>query len=105
MSGGGGADKNKQPAKNKSPCGGKPAAGNSGAGGSGGSGRKKKGKCHFCGKLGHWKKDCWSYLEKQGQQGKKEQANLVREGGDEHEQGMFMAMVTPGTAAEPRAIP
>ena len=84
-----------QPAKNKSPCGGKPAAGNGGAGGSGGSGRKKKGKCHFCGKLGHWKKDCWSYLEKQGQKGKKEQANLVREGGDEHEQGLFMAMVTP----------
>ncbi|XP_073357731.1 uncharacterized protein [Aegilops tauschii subsp. strangulata] len=102
-SGGGGAGKNKQPAKNKSPGGGKPAAGNGGAGGSGGSGGKKKGKCHFCGKLGHWKKDCWSYLEKQGQQGKKEQANLVREEGDEHEQGLFMAMVTPGTAAEPVA--
>ncbi|XP_073362618.1 uncharacterized protein [Aegilops tauschii subsp. strangulata] len=37
------------------------------------------------------------------QQGKKEQANLVREGGDEHEQGLFMAMVTPGTAAGPVA--
>ena len=47
--------------------GGKPASGNSGAGGG-----KKKGKCHYCGKVGHLKKDYWSWLEKQKEQGKKE---------------------------------
>nr|XP_045084396.1 uncharacterized protein LOC123493968 [Aegilops tauschii subsp. strangulata] len=92
--GGGGGGKNKSPAKPKSQGGGKGALGNAGAGGSCRScGKKKKGKCHHCGIPGHWKKECRTWLRKQEQKGKPEQANLAQADA-EHDHGLYMAVVT-----------
>lgn len=55
---------------------------------------------------GHWKKECHTWLREQEQKGKQEQANLAQ-AGDEHDQGMFMAVVTTVSALEivaPQAI-
>ena len=92
--GGGNTSKSKAIGKAKAQGAGKSIPGNTGSGGSGGSGgKKKKGKCHHCGIPGHWKKECRTWLREQEQAGKREHANLVR-AGDEHDQGLFMAMVT-----------
>ena len=97
---GGGGGKSKSSGKPKPQSGGKPVSNSGGAGGSGGSNGKKKGKCHYCGKTGHRKKDCWSWLEKQKEHRKKKHANLVRDNGDEHDQGLFMAVVINASTPE-----
>ncbi|XP_020191690.1 uncharacterized protein [Aegilops tauschii subsp. strangulata] len=96
-SSGGGGGKNKSPGKPKphGGGGGRLASGSGGAGGSGGSGGKKKGKCHYCNKLGHWKKECCTRIKDEDEKGKQGQAHLVRDG-DEHHEGLMMATVTMG---------
>ena len=94
-SSGGGGGKNKSPGKPKphGGGGGRPAPGSGGTGASGGSGGKKKGKCHYCNKPGHWKKECYTKIKAEEERAKRGQAHLVREG-DEHHEGLMMAAVT-----------
>ena len=77
-SGGNNNNKSKSPGKNKFQGGGKAMPPSTGASGSDGSGGKKKGKCHYCNKQGHWKKECRSRIKDEEQKGKQEQANLAQ---------------------------
>ena len=81
----GGNNKGKSPGKNKSQGGGKATPPSADASGSGGSGGKKKGKCHYCNKPGHWKKECHTRINDEDEKGKQGQAHLVRERGEHHE--------------------
>ncbi|XP_073363708.1 uncharacterized protein [Aegilops tauschii subsp. strangulata] len=91
-SSGGNNNKNKSLGKNRFQGGGKAAPPSVGAGGSSGFGGKKKGKCHYCNKPGHWK-ECRTRLKDEDQKGKKEQANLAQAGA-EHDQRLYMAVIT-----------
>jgi hypothetical protein len=99
-SGGSGDKKGKPQGKPRSPGdGGKHAAE---SGDSGGSGERRKGNCRYCGKAGHWAKECRKAQRDRERKEKQETANLVRPG-DEVDGGMFMAVVSDIVVA-PQAV-
>jgi transposase InsO family protein len=79
------------------------ASGNGGGGNGGanaGNGERRKGNCRYCGKPGHWAKECRKAKRDREQQ---QQANLVQAEEDQAP-AMMMAVVTETVAVAPQAV-
>jgi hypothetical protein len=96
----GGEKKGKQQGKPKSPGSDGTRPSHDG-GGSSGSGERRKGNCRYCGKPGHWAKECRKAQRDREQKQKTETANLVQPG-EEHQGGLLMAVVSEVVA--PQAV-
>ncbi|KAM0826297.1 hypothetical protein ACQ4PT_068956 [Festuca glaucescens] len=77
------------------------SSGNGGGGGGGtaaGNGERRKGNCRYCGKSGHWAKEC-----RKAKRDREQQANLVQAEEDQAPV-MMMAVVTETVAVAPQAV-